>query len=178
METLEAYDLTESYRASAELAGCSHHTVAARDAGPPVGAVAPRVRVIDRFLEKVEELVDRSQGKVRSDKVHEVLASLGFDGSERSTRRAVADAKSAWGAGRRRVHRPWVNEPGLWLWLQYDFGDGAQQLLRSEPDHRQDLVIHSRFVPRTAFPPSGGSRQQGHRSERGECRGSSGGVCR
>ncbi|WP_414683136.1 IS21 family transposase [Microbacterium sp. UBA837] len=126
MEILEAYDLTGSYRAAAELAGCSHHTVAAhvaaRDAGLPVGAAAPRVRVIDGFLEKVEELVDRSQGKVRADKVHEVLASLGFDGSERTTRRAVADVKAAWRAGRRRVHRPWVTEPGLWL--QYDFGDG------------------------------------------------------
>ena len=126
MEILEAYDLTGSYRAAAELAGCSHHTVAAhvaaRDAGLPVGAAAPRVKIIDGFLPKVEDLVDRSQGKVRADRVHEVLVTLGFDGSERSTRRAVADAKSAWRAGRRRVHRPWVTEPGLWL--QYDFGDG------------------------------------------------------
>lgn len=126
MEILEAYDLTGSYRAAAELVGCSHHTVAAhvaaRDAGRPVGASAPRVRVIDGFLPKIEELVDRSQGKVRADKVHEVLTSIGFDGSARSTRRAVADAKAAWRAGNRRVHRPWVTEPGLWL--QYDFGDG------------------------------------------------------
>ena len=27
MEILEAYDLTDSYRAAAELAGCDHHTV-------------------------------------------------------------------------------------------------------------------------------------------------------
>lgn len=126
MEILEAYDLTGSYRAAAELVGCSHHTVAAhvtaRDAGRPVGAPAPRVKVIDGFLPKVEELVDRSQGKVRADKVHEVLAASGFDGSERTVRRAVAEAKTAWRAGNRRVHRPWVVEPGLWL--QYDFGDG------------------------------------------------------
>ncbi len=110
MEILEAYDLTGSFRAAAELAGCSHHTVAAhvaaRDAGRPIGASAPRSRVIDGFLEKVEELVERSQGKVRADKVHERLAASGFDGSERSTRRAVAEAKTAWRAGRRRVHRP------------------------------------------------------------------------
>src|SRR5690606_37116636 len=126
MEILEAYDLTGSYRAAAELVGCSHHTVAAhvaaRDAGRPVGASAPRVRVIDGFLPKIEELVDRSQGKVRADKVREVLTSIGFAGSARATRRAVADAKAAWRAGNRRVHRPWVTEPGLWL--QYDFGDG------------------------------------------------------
>ena len=84
---------------AAELAGCSHHTVAvhvaARDAGRPVGQSVPRVRVIEGFLPKVEELVDRSQGRVRADKVHQVLASLGFDGSERTVRRAVADAKAA-----------------------------------------------------------------------------------
>lgn len=28
MEILEAFDLTGSYRAAAELAGCDHHTVA------------------------------------------------------------------------------------------------------------------------------------------------------
>jgi hypothetical protein len=37
MEILEAFDLTGSYRDASELAGCSHHTVAAwvakRDAG-------------------------------------------------------------------------------------------------------------------------------------------------
>ena len=37
MNILEAYDLTGSYRDAAELAGCSHHTVArwvrARNAG-------------------------------------------------------------------------------------------------------------------------------------------------
>ena len=39
MEILEAFDLTRSYRAAAELAGCSHHTVKdwvrKRDAGRP-----------------------------------------------------------------------------------------------------------------------------------------------
>jgi len=88
MEILEAYDLTGSYRAAAELVGCSHHTVAAhvaaRDAGRPIGASVPRVKVIDGFLPKVEELVDRSQGKGRADKVGEVLASIGFDGSGRT----------------------------------------------------------------------------------------------
>ncbi|APZ33720.1 transposase [Microbacterium aurum] len=126
MEILEAFDATGSYRAAGQLAGCSHHTVAAyvaaRDAGRPVGAAARRPRVIDEFLPKVEELVEKTKGKVRADKVHEVLTSIGFEGSERSTRRAVAAVKASWRAGNRRVHRPWVTEPGLWL--QYDFGDG------------------------------------------------------
>jgi len=49
---------------------------------------------------------------------------MGYAGSERTTRRAVARLKSSWHSGRRRVFRPWVPEPGMWA--QYDFGDGPQ----------------------------------------------------
>jgi len=49
---------------------------------------------------------------------------MGFTGSERTTRRAVADLKRAWRAGNRRVHRPWVTEPGMWA--QHDFGEGPR----------------------------------------------------
>jgi hypothetical protein len=47
---------------------------------------------------------------------------MGYEGSDRTTRRAVAVGRSAFRAGDRRVHRPWVPEPGLWF--QWDFGDG------------------------------------------------------
>ena len=44
MEILEAYDLTGSFRDAAELAGCSHHTVAAYVARRDAGQVGrPRV---------------------------------------------------------------------------------------------------------------------------------------
>ncbi|WP_338481248.1 IS21-like element IS1415 family transposase [Rhodococcus sp. DN22] len=126
MEILEAYDLTGSYRAAAELAGCDHHTVARyvqmRAAGQPPDRRRHRARAIDDFLPKIEELVVRSQGKVRADVIHERIVALGFTGGERTTRRTVAEAKAQFRAGRRRVYRPWVTEPGLWL--QYDFGDG------------------------------------------------------
>jgi hypothetical protein len=127
MEILQAFDLTGSFRDAAELAGCSHHTVAryvaAREAGRLVpGAPVVRGSVIDGFLPKVEEWVEASKGKIRADVAHEKLVAMGFTGSERTTRRAVAAVKAAWRAGHRRVHRPWVPEPGLWA--QYDFGDG------------------------------------------------------
>jgi hypothetical protein len=126
MNILEAYDLTGSLRDAAELAGCSHHTVARyvaeRERGRAPGAVARRPGVIDGFLPKLEELVDRSKGKIRADKAHDKIAAMGYGGSERTTRRAVAGLKAAWHAGRRRVHRPWIPEPGMWA--QYDFGDG------------------------------------------------------
>jgi hypothetical protein len=127
MNILEAYDLTGSLRDAAELAGCSHHTVARyvaeRERGRAVPAGAQRAQpVIGAFLPKLEELVERSKGKIRADVAHEKITAMGYAGSERTTRRAVAWLKAVYRAGRRRVFRPWIPEPGMWA--QYDFGDG------------------------------------------------------
>ena len=126
MEILEAFDLTGSYRDAAELAGCDHHTVAryvaAREAGRLSADPATRAMLVDPYRAKLEEWVDRSRGKLRADVAHDKLVALGFGGSERTTRRAVAAAKWAWRAGTRRVYRPWVPEPGMWL--QWDYGSG------------------------------------------------------
>ncbi|MHB8672007.1 MAG: Mu transposase domain-containing protein [Acidimicrobiales bacterium] len=127
MNILEAYDLTRSYMAAAELAGCDPktvaHWVAKRDAGE-LGArsAVPRDRLIDGYTEKLEEWMEASNGKLRADVAHDKLVAMHYEGSERTTRRAVAAARSAYRAGHRRVHRPWVPEPGLWF--QWDFGDG------------------------------------------------------
>ena len=126
MNMLEAFDLTGSLRDAGELAGVSHHTVAryvaARDAGALPDRAAARAQLIDEYLPKIEEWVERSNGKVRADIAHDKLTALGYGGSERTTRRAVAQVKRDFRVGRTRVHRPWVTEPGMWL--QYDFGDG------------------------------------------------------
>jgi hypothetical protein len=127
MEILAAYDLTGSFRDAGELAGCSHHTVARYVRDRDAGRLVPerpveRPKVIDPFLDKIEEMVERSKGKVRADVAHDHLVAMGYDGSERTTRRAVAAAKERYRSGRRRVFRPWVPEPGMWV--QYDFGVG------------------------------------------------------
>jgi len=128
MEILEAFDLTGSYRDAGELAGCSHHTVAdwvaKRDAGllPGPGERPERPKLIDPFLGKVEEWVERSDGKIRADVAFERLRGLGFEGSERTVRRAVARVKGNHRHGRRRVYRPWISEPGMWA--QWDWGQG------------------------------------------------------
>jgi transposase len=128
MEILEAFDLTRCAWSAAELVGCDHKTVARyvalRDAGADPTAPPRRLREIDPFLAKVEELVDRSAGKIRADVVHDRLAVMGYQGSDRSTRRAVAELKAAWRAGHGRRYRPWVPEPGMWL--QFDWGDGPK----------------------------------------------------
>ena len=126
MEILAAYDLTRSFRAAAELTGCSHHTVArhvaARDAGQPLAEPVFRGRVTDPFLPKIEEWIEASHGKLRGDKAHDKLQAFGYTGSERSTRRAIAQVRATYYLSNVRVHRSWVTEPGQWI--QYDFGDG------------------------------------------------------
>lgn len=128
METLEAFDATGSAHSAAVLAGVDAKTVrryvAARDAGAPVTGPGRRPRMLDAFSPKIEEWVERSGGKVRADVVHERLLALGFAGTERTTRRAVAEVKAAWRAGHRRTYRPWITEPGLWL--QFDWGEGPR----------------------------------------------------
>jgi transposase len=133
MEISEAYDLTGCAHSAAQLVGCDEKTVTryvqARAAGRDPFVVVERASVIDPWREKIEELVDRSEAKIRADKVHERIVAMGFDGSDRTTRRAVADAKQAWRAGNRRVYRPWITEPGMWL--QFDWGTGP--LVRGVP---------------------------------------------
>ncbi|XKH54076.1 IS21 family transposase [Citricoccus nitrophenolicus] len=128
MEILEAYDATGCAHSAAQLAGVDPKTirryVAARDAGRPVTGPGRRPRMIDGFLPKIEEWVERSKGKARADVIHGRLVGLGFIGVERTTRRAVAEVKAAWRAGNLRTYRPWITEPGLWL--QFDWGEGPR----------------------------------------------------
>ncbi len=128
MEILEAYDLTGSLRGAAKLAGCDHktvaHWVAQRELAAGTTPVAERKRPAmgPLFAEKIDELVDRSSGKIRADAAHDKLVALGYEGSERTTRRWVADAKRRWRQKHGRRTRPWIPEPGLWM--QWDYGDG------------------------------------------------------
>ncbi|GAA1024777.1 hypothetical protein Aple_104060 [Acrocarpospora pleiomorpha] len=128
MEILRAYDLTQTVWSAAQLSGVDPKTVQrylnARDSGRNPFERARRPKAIDPYLDKIEEWVDESKGKIRADVAHGKLAAMGFGGTERSTRRAVAEAKTAWKAGRRRTYRPWVPEPGMWL--QFDWGEGPR----------------------------------------------------
>lgn len=126
MEILEAFDLTRSYWSAARLVGCDPKTVQRyvekRDRGEDYLAPTVRPKLVDDFAAKIEELVERSRGRVRADVVHDRLVAMGFEGNERTTRRAVHGAKQAWSGGHRRSYRPWVPEPGLWM--QADWARG------------------------------------------------------
>ncbi|MBV9165991.1 MAG: transposase family protein [Solirubrobacterales bacterium] len=131
MEILEAYDLTGSLRAAAALAGCDHKTVArlvaAREAaggGVSGRAARPALVMVEPFAGKVAELVEDSHARIRADKAHGVLVAIGYEGSYRTTRRAVAEAKRRWRQKHGRRTRPWIPQPGKWL--QWDYGDGPE----------------------------------------------------
>ena len=128
MEVLEAYDLTQSYRSAGLLCGVDPHTVAryvnARAAGlDPTRLAGPaRPSVTEPFADKVWEWIDHSQARIRADVAHRKLLAMGYEGSERTTRRVVAALKAKWRREKGRPYKPWIPEPGLWL--QWDYGDG------------------------------------------------------
>lgn len=126
LEILEAYDLTKSFRSAAALVGCDHHTVAryvaARAVGLDPSMGGERPTVTEPFVDKIHEWVDRSDGRVRADVVHDKLIAMGYPGSERTTRRVVAAVKEQWRRSSHRVYMPWITEPGLWL--QWDYAAG------------------------------------------------------
>ena len=131
MQILEAYDLTGSLRGAAALVGCDHKTVAhwvrVREQATgelPTRAARPALVMVEPFAGKVDELVARSHGQIRADKAHGVLVAMGYEGSYRTTRRVVAEAKRRWRQKHGRVTRPWIPQPGLWL--QWDYGDGPE----------------------------------------------------
>ena len=95
MEILEAYDLTGSLRQAAALVGCDHKTVAywvrQRElAGGTPAVERKRPAMEEVFAQKIDELVDRSNGKIRADVAHAKLVAIGYQGSSRTTRRWVA----------------------------------------------------------------------------------------
>lgn len=128
MDLLEFYDLTGSYRAAAALAGVDHHTVrakvAARAAGLDATMRVERAKATDPFADKIVEWIDASQGRIRADRVHAKLEAMGYQGSERTTRRVVAALKAEWRRDNTRAYKPWIPEPGLWC--QWDYGEGPR----------------------------------------------------
>lgn len=101
MNILEAFDLVGSYRGAAELAGCDHHTVKhyvqRRDAGLAPGDGLVRASIIDEFRDKIDELVERSSGKIRADVVHDRLVAMGYTGGLWVEDRVGPDAQDCQG---------------------------------------------------------------------------------
>jgi hypothetical protein len=129
MNILETYDLYQSYNQAARACCCSPNTVRSLVKARNEGTLGRRgERTVtsslfhDDHLMLISSLVEVSEGAIRADVVHRRLKSIGFAGSERSTRRAVHKEKARYRQIHSRVYWPWIPEPGKWA--QYDFSDG------------------------------------------------------
>src|ERR1700722_17546778 len=74
MEILEAYDLAGTLHGAAALAGCDHkrgaHWVRQRELAGGMGAAGRRKPAVGDFAGKIDELVERSHGRIRADVAH------------------------------------------------------------------------------------------------------------
>ncbi len=122
VEIIALYEELGSYRAVGALLGCDHKTVkryvqAAGDAGQLAPALQ-RARVTDDFAGLIAGRVEQSDGRVTGRRLMRIMRAAGYEGSERSLRRALAEAKAAWRSRQAlegRVFRPWVSVPGEWM---------------------------------------------------------------
>jgi len=122
VEIIALYEELGSYRAVGALLGCDHKTVKKYvDAAGELGQSAPvlrRARITDGFVELIAERIGQSGGRITARRLMRIVRAAGYEGSERSLRRAVAEGKEAWRreqAAQGRVFRPWVSAPGEWL---------------------------------------------------------------
>jgi transposase len=116
LDIINAYRELGSYRAAAELCGTTHKTVrriVERQQGAPRPERPRRPRGTDVVSELIAERVERSQGRISAKRLLVAARAAGYEGSDRSFRRAVAEAKAA--RRRHRVFRPWLPSPGGFL---------------------------------------------------------------
>lgn len=116
------YEELGSYRAVASIVGCDHKTVKRYvELAGERGQLAPvrqRARLTDPHLELIRSRIEKTKAKITARRLQRELRAVGYEGSERSLRRAVAAEKAAYRrrtATQGRVYRPWVSGPGEWL---------------------------------------------------------------
>ena len=123
LDIVNAYRATGSYRGAAALCGTTHKTarrvVERQQRGAEPGRLSVRrERKTDPVRELVERRVRETDGRVSAKRLLPAARAAGYTGSDRTFRRAVAEAKQAW-RRQRRVYRPWQPAPGEHLVIDY-----------------------------------------------------------
>jgi transposase len=122
---LTTYQELGSYRATATLCGTTHKTVrrvVERRAGPATERPA-RPHNTDIVRELIATKVDATRGRISAKRLLLLCRAVGYTGSARSLRRAVAEAKAEH-RRQRRTYRPWVPIPGEHLVFDWGEEDG------------------------------------------------------
>jgi len=98
--------------------------------------------------------------------VHDKLVAMGFDGTDSTTRRAVAETKQHFAAGRRRVFRSWITEPGGWFQFDWCTGPtiGDFRLTQSATPDSQRGCIEGRLSARGTLGQQGRERRNRDRA--------------
>ena len=164
MQILDAYDLTGSLRDAGELADCSHHTVAryvaAREQGRLTAEAVRRAMLIDAFLPKLEEWVQRSRGQAARRHRPPQAGRLGLSG---------VDAHDPAGGGRGEGELAGRADPGAPA-VAARAGDVGAVRLRRRPagGGRADPAV-LRLAGLVALP--GGAADPGQDAAHGDRRG-------
>lgn len=127
LDILTTYQELGSYRATAALCGTTHKTVrrVVERGSRPAGGRPPRPRLTDPVLELIAAKVKRTDGRISAKRLLPLCRAEGYTGSDRSLRRAVAEAKTEHRRAR-RTYRPWVPVPGEHLVFDWGEQDGRQ----------------------------------------------------
>jgi transposase len=126
LDILTTYQELGSYRATATLCGTTHKTVrrvVERRAGPTTERPArPHNTDIVRGL--IATKVEATDGRISAKRLLPLCRAEGYTGSDRSLRRAVAEAKATH-RRQRRGYRPWIPVPGEHLVFDWGEEDGT-----------------------------------------------------
>ena len=128
LNILNAYQELGSYRAAAALCGTTHKTVrrVVERRTQPASEQPARPRKTDPHRGLITDKVRATDGRISAKRLLPLCRAAGYDGSARSLRRAVAEAKAAWRT-QRRTYRPWLPTPGEHLVIDWgETADGRQ----------------------------------------------------
>ncbi len=123
MDIVNAYRLMGTYRGAATLCGTTHKTVRRvverAEQGELPGEPGTRPRNTDVAREFIDRRVKETKARISAKRLLEGARAEGYAGSDRSLRRAVAEAKSRWRRKNGRTYRLWVPTPGEHLVIDW-----------------------------------------------------------